>query len=271
MPPKKKSIWSGLDVGGAVAIFTAVITIGVSIPAGLLDPATHPTAYTICDRAFYVGLTLLLVELLYNFFYLKKSTEELADKLHVGDSIIFPRENAKLEAFLEEALQNPKTKKVQIICYGTSKYARIIKKLEDEEYHHISAEVIVFSPDITVLGFTKDQDKLRSVINSIRADNIHIHACSILPTIRGSSFRKANDDPLFCTIQPYIIDPDPGSDVLMKGKNVTPALIAQGENNQTLLDLDMCFKKEFRRLKAHSTEVTQASQPSPATAIVVNP
>lgn len=266
---RDNSIKEGIGISGIITVLTAVVAVGTSVSAEIIGQSLgyDIIIYSLCDRAFYVSLTLLLVELLFDVYQIKKSTTILATKIKQGETVIFPPdESDRVERYITATLSNRKADKIKIICYGTSKYGKVIDKLKDD-FPKIDAEIIVCSPDLTILDYCYDKALLKSVTKEIsKLPNITVYVSKIPPTIRASLILAHNGAPLFCTMQPYLIFPEE-ENALFRGKNKVPAIVAQDEDSPIIFSLTNIFEREFNRLKDASDEyiiLNENSSESPA-------
>jgi len=263
---KRYSVKEGLGLSGTTMILTAITTIVASIAVEFIDGSKNPLIYTICDRAFYLSLALLLIEIMLEVYKIRKSTNAIASTIHQTENVLFPpEESERVEGYITKALQHKKADKIQIICYGTSKYGKIIDKLINE-FPKIDAEIVVCSPDLTILDYSYDKALLRSVTKEIaKRPNTTVYISNIPPTVRASLILTRNKSPLFCTMQTYLICPEEES-ALFRGKNKVPSIVAQDEYSPILFNLKASFEHEFNRLidnsvKYSSSEVKLLAKP----------
>lgn len=238
-------------MSGIITVITAIVAIGTSVAAEIIGQSLgyNVAIYSLCDRAFYVSLTLLLVEVMYDVYQIKKATSALATKIKHSESVLFPPdESDRVERYITATLSDRRADKIKIICYGTSKYGKVIDKLKDD-FPKIDAEIIVCSPSLTILDYYYDKALLKSVTKEIsKLPNITVYVSNIPPTIRASLILAHNGSPLFCTMQSYLICPEEES-ALLRGKNRVPAIVAQDEDSPILFSLTNIFEREFKRLK----------------------
>ena len=248
---RNNNIKEGIGVSGIITIMTAIVAIGTSVAVEIIGKTlgNNITIYSLCDRAFYVSLTLLLVELLFDVYQIKKTTNALSTKIKKCESVLFPPdEGERVERYITMALSDRRADKIKIICYGTSKYGKVIDKLKDD-FSKINAEIIVCSPDVTMLNYCYDKVLLKSVTKEIsKLPNIIVYVSKIPPTIRASLILARNGSPLFCTMQSYLMFPEE-ENALLRGKNKVPAIVAQDDDSPILFPLTDIFEREFIRLK----------------------
>jgi len=249
--PKSKV---GLGTSGLIIIVTAIVTVSASVLVEIFGRTygDNSLAQSISDRVFYVSLSLLLVELIYEVNKIKKETIIIANAIRQNESVLFPPdESEQVEGYITRALQHKKADKMKIICYGTSKYGKIIDKLISD-FPKIDAEIIVCSPEVTILDYYYDKELLRNVTEEVAKRPLTtVFVSDVPPTIRASLILAKDGSPLFCTIQSYLICPEEKS-ALFRGKNKIPSIVAQDKNSPILYNLKSSFEQEFKRLQKNS-------------------
>lgn len=253
---RDSNIKEEIGASGIITLITAILAIGTSVSSEIIGQSLgyDIKIYSLCDRAFYVSLTLLLVELLFYVSQIKKTSNALMKKIKQSEVVIFPpNESDCVERYITAALSDRRASKIKIICYGTSKYGKVIDKLKDD-FPKIDAEIIVCSSELTLLDYGNDKALLKSVTKEIsKLPNIKVYVSKIPPTVRASLILSSNGSPLLCTMQSYLIYPEEGSG-LFRGKNKTPAIVAKDEDSHILFPLMNIFEREFRRLKDASEQ-----------------
>lgn len=259
---KNSRIRSILKVGITpfTIIITAAATLFFSIVGGLVDENTK--WYNICDKGFYVSLSVIILQILLQNFFLKEDSdslkliiEELNKKSKVTECVVFPEKKSYINNKIEDGLNSHMVRKMKIICYGTSKFGRIIDSIITT-FTMVQVDVIVCSPDETFFDLKSDKQLLKNVIEELAiAENIHIYTSLTPPTVRACVMYIDNEKPIFCSMQPYYLFNDEIYKIF-KGEGFSPSIIADSENEIMLIHLIEVFNKEFDRLMKKSEEIT---------------
>ena len=259
---KNSRIKSVLKVGidPITIVFTVVATLFFSIVGGLVDENTK--CYYVCDKGFYVSLSVIILQILLQNFFLKEdgdslklTIEELNKKSKVTECVVFPEKKSYINNKIEDSLNSHMVRKMKIICYGTSKFGRIIDSIITT-FTTVQVEVIVCSPDETFFNLKSDKQLLKNVIEELAtAENIHIFTSLTPPTVRACVMYIDNEKPIFCSMQPYYLFADEIYKIF-KGEGFSPSIIADSENEVMLIHLVEVFNKEFDRLMKKSEEIT---------------
>lgn len=266
-----KKFLEKIGASGLILIITAIITV-VASTLGAFFPKDG-IVYLICDKTFYISLSALLVEILWTVSTIKNTTEELKDNTSFAESVIFPDEDSKMKQYLEHAMKSPKAKKMLIICYGTSKFGDTINTII-HSYQHIDLDVIVCSPELTILNHKADKPRLKGVIEEIsQAPNVNVYMSKIPPTVRSCIVLSDNNydyrDAIFAMMQPYYLYNDiskvskenleidknttVAKTTLFRGKGLTPIFLAGTKESPIMSDLAKIIMDECERLKSAST------------------
>lgn len=241
-------------------LITSSATIFFSVVGGLTSENT--VLYSVCDKGFYISLSVVIIQTLIQNFFLKEdteliklTTEELNKKSITNECVVFPEKKNYINKRIEDALNSHLVRKAKIICYGTSKYGRIIDSIITT-YTTVKLEVVVCSPDESLFDLKLDKQLLKNVIEELAsADNSRVFASLIPPTIRACVMYIDNDIPIFCSIQPYYLFPDE-TYKLFRGEGLSPTIIADSKNETMLNHLSTIFDKEYNRLMQKSQEIT---------------
>lgn len=262
MPNGNSRIRGILKVGiDPITIFiTALATLSFGVTSGFGTPGTR--LYSICDTGFYISLSVIILQVLIQQFFLKEDTDLLKDtlknlniKVKGNECIVFPESKADINKRIEDILKAKNVQRMKIICYGTSKFGRVIDEIITI-FKNVELEVVVCSPDVTLLDQRADKSVLLQVIQElITAKNIKVYASKIPPTIRAAVMYGEANHLLWCSIQPYYLF-DSEIYKLFRGEGLSPSIIADEENELMLHQLSETFEKEFERLKAASEEMT---------------
>lgn len=236
--------------------FTIVITVAVtlffSIVGGFVDENTK--WHNICDKGFYISLSVIVLQILIQNFFLKEDTDslkatvkELNIKGHIPECIVFPEKKNCINNRIEEILNSHIVRKMKIICYGTSKFGRIIDSIITT-FTSVKVEAILCSPDETFFDLKSDKQSLENVIEELaKAENICVYTSLTPPTIRACVMYIDNEKPVFCSIQPYYLFPDEVYKIF-RGDGFSPSIVADSENEVLLIHLVEVFNKEYNRL-----------------------
>ena len=241
-------------------VITVVATLFFNIVGGLVDENTK--WYNVCDKGFYVSLSVIILQILLQNFFLKEGSdsiklaiEELNKKSKGTECVVFPEKKSYINNKIEDGLNSHMVRKMKIICYGTSKFGRIIDSIITT-FTMVQVEVIVCSPDETFFNLKSDKQLLKNVIEELAAaENIHIYASLTPPSIRACVMYIDNEKPIFCSLQPYYLFNDEPYKIF-KGEGFSPSIIADSENEVMLIHLTEVFNKEFDRLMKKSEEIT---------------
>jgi len=180
---------------------------------------------------------------------LKKSTAILNQKIKSLESIVFPKNIVSVNKKIEDILNSGVASKVQIICYGTNRFGRIVDKIMTT-HTSVKLEIIVCSPDFIILNDDSDRaDLIGNIKEMMQASNIEIRVSSVPPTIRASLILDKSNNPIWCSLQPYYIFKD--STRIFRGENFSPSIVADEDSN-ILADLAVSFSNEFKRLSSYS-------------------
>jgi len=184
---------------------------------------------------------------------IKKSTALLNMKIKLLESVVFPKNVASVNKRIEDVLNTGKASKVQIICYGTNRFGRIVDGIMTT-HTSASLEIIVCSPDVVILNDDSDSTTIVSNIKEmIKYPNIKLLASSVPPTIRACLVLDKSNNPVWCSLQPYYIFKD--STRIFRGENFSPAIVAD-EDSSILADLSFSFNNEFERLSSYCETIT---------------
>lgn len=241
-------------------VITVVATLFFSIVGGLVDENTK--WYNICDKGFYVSLSVIILQILLQNSFLKEGSdsirltiEELNKKSKITECVVFPEKKNYINNKIEDGLNSHIVRKMKIICYGTSKFGRIIDSIITT-FTMVQVEVIVCSPDETFFDLKSDKQLLKNVIEELAtAENIRVYASLTPPTVRACVMYIDNEKPIFCSMQSYYLFSDEIYKIF-KGGGFSPSIIADSENEVMLMHLTEVFNKEFDRLKKTSEEIT---------------
>jgi len=244
---------------------TILIIICVTLFFGIAGNSSDETSLLnkISNTGFYISLSIAILQMLIQNFFLKENTESLMKnidnlnkKISSTECIVFPEKKSYINNQIENALNSHTVRKMKIICYGTSKFGRVIDAIITT-HTSVQVDVIVCSPDQKFFDLKSDKQLLINVIEELAmAKNINIFESKIPPTIRASVMYGENDKPIWCSIQPYYIFPSERYK-LFKGEGFTPSLIADTSNETLLNNLVEIFTKEYNRLFAASQKVTE--------------
>lgn len=260
---KKKSsfIYAAIKFGTEpiFLIITTVTTVIFGVLINLFDNST--TLYHVCDRGFYISLSLILVQLILQQTELKQNTGKILTNIKTNKNIIFAQEKAHLNELFEAQLNNLSANTVKIICYGTNAYGKYLEYIITKCEHIKNLELIVCSPDnnlvsshgidkIKINNTLKETSILVEEYNSNQKKNkkkISIYCTELIPTIRASIIYSNANKPMWCTMQAYRLYSGEGS--LLRGEGLTPSFVATDENSDIISDLALAFEEEFFRLK----------------------
>ena len=239
---------------------TAIFTLTFGVIGSFTTPNT--TLNTICDKGFYISLSIIILQTLFQNFLLKEGTDllnktvdELHKKIKSTECVVFPEKRYFINSKIGDLLNSHKIRKMKIICYGTSKFGRIIDSIITT-HKTVQVEVIVCSPDQSFFDLKSDKQLLKNVIEElVLAKNIKIFISEIPPTIRASVMYEENEKPVWCSMQAYYIFPH-DEYKLFKGEGFSPSIIADTENEIMLMHLTEIFDFEFERLQQKSQEIT---------------
>lgn len=256
---KKKSKYNGgkffenLGASGLIMIVTAVVTIAASVVTAFLEEGT--VAYNVCDKAFYISLSSLLVEIIWSVSSIKNTVEEIEENTSFAENVIFPDEDSKSKQAMEEGYKNPAAKCVRIICYGTSQFGGVVESI-NRYYHNLALEIIVCDPQETIKS---DRERLiQAVTEMAKGKKATVYLSKIPPTVRACLIAKDenpdNKDSIFCMIQPYQIYLGVNR---YRGNGQTPIILASNEDSPILNELSRFFLDEWRRLISNSVKFTE--------------
>lgn len=247
-------------------IITVVCTVAAGILVNFFDEST--LMYTICDRGFYISLSVVLVQIMLQITGLTKSVDYIRENVSSEQSVVFPKDKANVDKMLQDALSNDKAKKVKIICYGTNKYGKIIEQIIDEYKNIKQLDIIVCSPDCQLFSpYENDSERIKRTLKEIYNDfqdqcqrdkksgakrKLNIYCSTVPPTIRASVIYDDLGHPLWCTMQPYYIYLGEGT--LMRGHTLSPAIIAPDVNSPIINELSANFEREYDRLMKTSVD-----------------
>ena len=250
---EKKNVFIEILKFGTTAfsiIVTSFFTVGISIvyKTAPIDSG----AYAFCDKALYIFLSVVLVQILIQQFFIresvgisKKAFDDIAYIKNETSSIVFPRNKNKINKEMEDIFESGKANSIKIICYGTSGFGKLIELLY-ANYKKIKIEVVLCSPNSSILSNQTDKDTLEGVIDDFRKNDVDVHISKIPPTIRASLIYNRNNKPIWCSFQPYFIFFERRQ---FRGADLTPSIIANENNPVMLKELSEIFEKEFKRLK----------------------
>lgn len=249
-----------LGVRPTSIFITTIITLSSAILGRFFNSET--VYYSICDRIFYISLSIIILQTLFQNFllkegsdYLNKKIEDIYKIISSKDCIIFPEQKNLINSKIENLLNSHQIRKMKVICYGTSKFGRIIDSIITR-YTFIEVEIIVCSPDEVFFDLKSDKQSLKNVIEElVHAPNIKIFLSEIPPTIRASVMYGENEKSLWCSIQAYHLFLHE-TYKLFRGEGISPSIIADSGNEIMLLHLREIFDNEWERLKSKSNEIT---------------
>jgi len=264
MPNRNKNkidIFLQLGVAPLTIFITVIVTLAFGI-IGCFESNKDATLYIICDRGFYISLSIIILQTLIQNLFLKEDTDSLKKtiydlnrKIKSTECVVFPEKKSYINNRIEDALNSYIVRKMKIICYGTSKFGRIIDSIITT-HTSVQVEIIVCSPNEIFFDLKSDKQLLKNVIEELAmVKNIKIFASKIPPTIRASVMFTEKEKPIWCSIQPYYIFPDE-TYKLFKGEGFTPSIVADTENEIMLANLIKVFDKEYNRLKEGNEEIT---------------
>ena len=272
---KKPSKFRGilrLGVTPIVIFITALFTVSFSILSNFFP--TDTLLKEICDIGFYISMSAILVQVLVQQFFIgeeltvmrdktetistitnktffitndiKDDTSSLNDKILLNECICFAGTQA--DKIINEVLYSNDAAKMKIICYGTSKFGRIIDGImNSNSLSHIHLDVVICSPYINVLENESDKPLLiQNMKEMIDAANINVYISNTPPTIRASLITDKEGNALCCSFQAYYIYK--GELRMFRGEKLTPTIIANADNREILNELKYLFNKEFERL-----------------------
>jgi hypothetical protein len=198
--------------------------------------------------------------------HIKETTLDLNQKIKSWNSVLFPAEKCfEINDNVVKLFKNNTNSKMKmkIICYGTSKYGKLVDAIKFHK--NTEFEIIVCSPHSPFLSnFQEDKKVLESVINDMVKDTrISLYVSTIPPTIRASLISKEvennKENYVWCSVQPYYIFlEDEGK--LFRGENFSPTIVAD-EESFVMSDLKKVFDDEFERLMKASTQVKTGERP----------
>lgn len=246
-------------------IITVVFTVGAGILVNFFDEST--IMYTICDRGFYISLSLVLVQLMLQLTGLTRTADYISENVSAQQSVVFPKDKATVDKMMQDALSSDRAKKVKIICYGTNKYGKIIEQIIDEYKNIRQLDIIVCAPDCSLFDpfendcerikrtlketYNEFQEQLSKEKRGVAKRKLNIYCSSIPPTIRASVIYDDLGNPMWCTMQSYYIFLGEGT--LMRGQTLSPAIIAPDVHSPILKELSANFEREYDRLLKHSS------------------
>lgn len=239
---------------------TSSFTIGLNIYNGL-PSNTEPN--TLCDKALYISISVVLIQILVQQYFIRESTDtsiKAIDNLRQEEknafdniayikneklSIVFPKNKNKINTLIGDIFHSGNGKSIKIICYGTSGYGKVIDLLTSN-YKKVKIEVILCSPNLSILNNQIDKDVLRNFVKKLKDNNVSVYISEIPPTIRASLIYNSKNKPIWCSIQPYLIFSDRPQ---FRGADYTPSIIADENNPIMISELSEIFLNEFERLK----------------------
>ena len=273
---KKSKITNILKFGvEPITVFiTSLLTIAFGVSGEFFDIGT--VLNKICDIGFYFSMSVLLVQILVQQYFIrvnsdmqieksakiendtkrissvaddiKRNTSILCERIALNECVFFTRGNVQVDNFINDALHSNNAKKMKVICYGTSKFGRIIDGIMNSNIlKHIELEVVICSPCITL--FNNELDKpllIQNLKDMIMTGNIKVYISNTPPTIRAGLIYDEDGNAMCCSMQPYYIFMDELR--MFRGEKLTPAIFANEENRTILNELQHLFEKEFDRL-----------------------
>ena len=248
----KDTFFENLGADGLIIIVTAVVTVIASVVIAFLEEGS--VAYNVCDKAFFISLSSLLVEIIWSVSSIKNTVEEIEENTNFAENVIFPDEESKSKQAMEEGYKNPSAQCVRIICYGTSQFGGIIEAI-NRYYHNLSLEIIVCDPNETIRA---DRERLmQAVIEMASGRKASVYLSKIPPTIRACLITKKDppekNDSIFCMIQPYQIYLGVNR---YRGNGQTPIILASNEDSPIIDELSKFFLQEWNRLLKSSVSYT---------------
>jgi len=245
MEKKGKVYITVLDFFTGIPSF--IFSIGGTIVSGI--GSSTSTSNTAWITALCVFASLIFVQILAQQYLIRvnlaESKESLDELVRKGSSIIFPKNNSKVDDSITEKLSSGGGKSIKIICFGTSLYGQMIKSVRTN-FPEVKIEAIICSPTSIMLHYQDDIETLKSSIEYLKEKKVEFHESKIPPTIRASIVYDDKEKPILCAIQPYFIFP---SSRQFQGDTLTPTFFASEDNPVILKELSRIFELEFKRLK----------------------
>ena len=100
---KRKSNFIGAVIEfGTEPLFltlTTIVTVIFGILVNLFDPES--TLYRICDRGFFISLSLILVQVMLQQTEIKQESAAIYTKISAQDNVIFSDEKAKINEMFD--------------------------------------------------------------------------------------------------------------------------------------------------------------------------
>lgn len=266
---KRKSNFIGAVIEfGTEPLFLTITTL-VTVIFGILVNLVEPdsTLYRICDRGFFISMSLILVQVMLQQTEIKQESAAIYTKISSQDNVIFSDEKAKINEMFEAALRNPAADVVQIICYGTNAYGKYIEHIIQQCEHIRQLDVIMCCPTSPLLaGHDMDKMKIANTLKELqemvsdynqkqkrksKQKKLNLYCANVVPTVRASMVYDEDLKPIWCTMQFYRMYHGDGT--MMRGEGLTPAFVAANTYSPILDKLSRAFTEEFERLKKCGT------------------
>ena len=261
----------GLEV--IVLLIVSVISIvsAILVQSNLEDQKLNG----IVNIVFATSVPALVASIGYEVLEVRKGVKTIEENTSEMDCVIFENEYLTARKYLCDPLHGTNIKSVKIICYGTGYFGDVLRQLLEKE--NISVDVILYNPKMITNDDSSqriiDRTLLEDSINILKQkNNIHLHYCSILPTIRGAVYYNNTQKPALAYIQSYYINNkgnNTGNDIggitdttYVIGEKYSPAIIAPIEKHPLLLHLTESVEREYRRLMCYCVDELSAAFPS---------
>jgi len=249
---KKKGFFARVGWTGVLFMLTAIFTVIIAIVCSMSDKINNPQLIWICDKAFYISMSLLFAEILWSNIFIQEEINTLNTSIATQDNILFPYECHKYPERILSHVRSGKAQKVVFICYGTGLYGDLLPAIKQVS-KDLQCDIIMSAPDQSTIK-NEDHDLLLSAAkNASRYPNVTIHMTDIPVTVRGCViFSGKKNDPrkaIFAMLQPYYINQSANP---YEGNSPAPMMFVESLDNPYMYDLANYVLREAERLTESS-------------------
>ena len=258
----------GLEV--IIPLIVAVISITSAVL--IQSVPQEKKLYGVANIVFAASIPTLVSSIGFEVMELRKGVNRIEKNASEMDCVVFENDYLKARDYLCSPISGTNINSVKIVCYGTGYFGDVLRQLLGKE--NVNVDVILYNPNMITENDSNqmriDRTLLEASINILKQkSNIHLHYCSILPTIRGAVYYNKTDKPALAYMQSYYIN-SKGSNSrdniggitdtsYLIGEKYSPAIIAPVEKHPLIHQLADSVEREYRRLSCYCTdELTEA-------------
>ncbi len=223
-------------------LFNIIILLGSIIYVGVHPGGTE--IYDTIQNGLVPALSCgLFIQIILQLFLLRENVGVLSSAILPKDTVVYPPMTVDNE--IRDVLVGGKVASVQMICYGTNKFGKIIDFIEGNT-PEIKLAVVICSPDCPEVPSDEDRSELMRIFDELsQTRNIEVIQSLTLPTVRAILIRDKRVRPIWASVQSYHFSRKRRG---LKGHGITPLIVARDPDGVPIVSLSEYIQREFDRL-----------------------